>query len=786
MLVAPAFSSSFSSPLHSSPTDATQAPSLASNAPVHNSDMGGERVDVGRLAAQCRKAYDFSLANLLHDQAVFYAERFAAEVPGDEALYLLAAAHFHNGEPARAYALLQERQPTQPKARYLLALCCFRLNKLEEAEGALLGPPSEGMSNGVTDSAPGLSEVANGAAGLYLLGQVKERLRSRDQAIECYSRSLDLCPFMWCAFERLSWLVLGTPSKPCNPRVFAEIHFEENRFRDDPVIAVSSESNGAGVAANDVSGTSSADNGVKRRRINASTDNGTSNSERCIPAAPVTPPRKPAASPQKPPSSNGVSSSSHSQGPVQVSVQNLKQAEMTLSTLLCILGSALHALHGFACQAALATLQSLPVKHSSSGYVQDLIARCYFEMAEYKKAAEVYRQCRDMNVYGRMQGLEYYSTALWHLREDVELGCLAQRALQWDKLKPHVWCVVGNGFSVQREHDRAIRCFRRAIQLDNSFTYAYTLCAHEYSSKEQFDKAIEMYERAISIDCRHYNAWWGLGNIYHRQEEHLNARYHFRKALEINTSNGVLRISLGMVYQSLNEPQQALELFQKAAESRQCGAAALYQKCCVLEALGKSNEAIEELKVVRSLAPREPCVHFRLGKAYAKIGDSRKALLHYTIAMDLCGAKDSKDHHIMVSAQMELRHQSLRGPSLSGAGPSASPGQGTPPSRTLSPESNIAGRDAASSAVGTPSPAMDDRGPSHGIAWTPTPLQGEGNDDSPDASWTDIAGSLGSALDPGWLPLASQADEDLRDAEMSMSASQGSAGLRDASQDMLT
>ena len=48
MLVAPVFDESFS---------AFQGPSSASNAPAHGMDMGRERPQAPRLAAQCRKAY---------------------------------------------------------------------------------------------------------------------------------------------------------------------------------------------------------------------------------------------------------------------------------------------------------------------------------------------------------------------------------------------------------------------------------------------------------------------------------------------------------------------------------------------------------------------------------------------------------------------------------------------------------------------------------------------------------------------------------------------------------
>ncbi|CAJ1439435.1 unnamed protein product, partial [Effrenium voratum] len=250
-------------------------------------------------------------------------------------------------------------------------------------------------------------------------------------------------------------------------------------------------------------------------------------------------------------------------------------------------------------------------------------------------------------------GLEYYSSALWHLRRDVELCRLAQQCLQWDRLKPQVWCVVGNCFSLQKEHDAAVKLFKRAIQVDSTFTYAYTLCGHEFVASEKIDKAVAMYENAVRLDPRHYNAWWGLGNIYHRQEEHENAKYHFDKALQVNASNSVLRCYQGMVLSSLSKPQEALEKFDQAAQAEPQNGMAYFQKACVLFSLERYEEALADLKKVRCLAPKEASVHFQLGKVYMKLQKDRKALFHFNIAMDL--NRDSKDYHT-IKTNIEKLH----------------------------------------------------------------------------------------------------------------------------------
>lgn len=41
---------------------------------------------------------------------------------------------------------------------------------------------------------------------------------------------------------------------------------------------------------------------------------------------------------------------------------------------------------------------------------------------------------------------------------------------------------MGNCYSLQKDHESALKFFQRAIHLDSTFTYAHTLCGHEYAS----------------------------------------------------------------------------------------------------------------------------------------------------------------------------------------------------------------------------------------------------------------------------------------------------------------
>ena len=88
---------------------------------------------------------------------------------------------------------------TSQANKYKFALVCLKLNKLVEAERALIGKIRRSSS---LDER--ISNIPNGAAGLYLLGTVYElQSKSPKEAALFYSKCLELDPTMWCAYEKL-------------------------------------------------------------------------------------------------------------------------------------------------------------------------------------------------------------------------------------------------------------------------------------------------------------------------------------------------------------------------------------------------------------------------------------------------------------------------------------------------------------------------------------------------------------------------------------------------------
>uniref|UniRef100_F6TGR1 Cell division cycle protein 27 homolog n=1 Tax=Ornithorhynchus anatinus TaxID=9258 RepID=F6TGR1_ORNAN len=311
-----------------------------------------------------------------------------------------------------------------------------------------------------------------------------------------------------------------------------------------------------------------------------------------------------------------------------------KAAAEGLMSLLRDMGKGYLALCSYNCKEAINLLSHLPSHHYNTGWVLGQIGRAYFELSEYMQAERIFSEVRRIENY-RVEGMEIYSTTLWHLQKDVALSVLSKDLTDMDKNSPEAWCAAGNCFSLQREHDIAIKFFQRAIQVDPNYAYAYTLLGHEFVLTEELDKALACFRNAIRVNPRHYNAWYGLGMIYYKQEKFSLAEMHFQKALDINPQSSVLLCHIGVVQHALKKSEKALDTLNKAIIIDPKNPLCKFHRASVLFANEKYKSALQELEELKQIVPKESLVYFLIGKVYKKLGQTHLALMNFSWAMDL-------------------------------------------------------------------------------------------------------------------------------------------------------
>lgn len=315
-----------------------------------------------------------------------------------------------------------------------------------------------------------------------------------------------------------------------------------------------------------------------------------------------------------------------------------------LLDLFTKLGSGYFALSHYRCQEAIQIFSSISPSQRDTPWVQAQIGRSEYEQTKYKEAAMSFSKVKAM-APASLDDMEIYSTTLWLLKDEVKLTFLAHEIIGTDRDSPQAWCAVGNTFSLQRDHDRAIKCFKRAIQLDPKFAYAYTLQGLEHISNEEYDKALAAFRGSITADNRHYQAWYGLGSVFEKQGKYDYALEHYRTAAIINPTNAILACCIGIILEKQKNLKGALMHFTKSLDLAPENINARFKKAKVLMSLNELDKAKQELQILKDMVPDEANVHFTLAQVYKRSNDKNNAIKHFTTALNL----DPKVSHSLPS-----------------------------------------------------------------------------------------------------------------------------------------
>lgn len=305
-----------------------------------------------------------------------------------------------------------------------------------------------------------------------------------------------------------------------------------------------------------------------------------------------------------------------------------------LLDLFAKLGSGYFTLSHYQCQDAFQIFNSITPSQRDTPWVLAQMGRAIYEQSEYADAERFFKRIKTM-APSRLEDMEIYSTILWHLKNDVDLAFLAHEIIEVDRDSPQAWCAVGNSFSLNRDHDQAIKCFKRATQLDPKFAYAYTLQGHEHIFNEEYEKAHAAFRRAVGAEMRHYNAWYGIGLVYERQGKYDLAEQHYRIAASINPTNAHLICCIGGMLEKLKNPKAALVHYTRSCELGPKKVENRMKKAKLLMMLQEPRGALVELKYLKDMDPDNSKVHFFLGQVYKALRQKRSAIRHFTTALSL-------------------------------------------------------------------------------------------------------------------------------------------------------
>ncbi|KAK8940713.1 hypothetical protein KSP39_PZI010567 [Platanthera zijinensis] len=575
-----------------------------------------------------------SLSQFMHRNAIFLCERLCAEFPSELNLQLMATCYLRNNQPYFAYHILKGKQ--MALSRYLFALSCFQMNLLREAETALC-PANEPNS-----------EIPNGASGHHLLGLVYRYTGRRKLAKDHFMQALVIDPLFWAAYEELCALGDAEDANECfNDAVSVRIHLHSS---------FDSSSQGFDGASEDHNLPLKQDSSPRQSKQLHTINNIPSypQSSNCVPSnlslynTPSPPVTQLSGTVPPPVYRNAYLPAIGGDGPSKpnphATIQAPRRKFMDEGKLRKVSGRLFSgsdfgtrrstrlsgdamtnaSLHVSQTGANCVGLRSLILPASSGalshesgvngakellfllrilgeGYRLSCLYRCQ-DALEYFEADRIFDLTRRVSPC-MLEGMDAYSTVLYHLKEDMKLSYLAQELISIDRLSPQAWCDMGNCYSLQRDHEMALKNFQRAIQLDSRFAYAHTLCGHEHIALEDYDNGIRCFHNALRVNERHYNSWYGLGVVFLRQEKFEFAAHNFREAYNINARSSIIMSYLGMALHSLKRDDEALVLIDMAIIADKKNPLPMYEKANVLVSLERYEDALKVLKQLIEFSP---------------------------------------------------------------------------------------------------------------------------------------------------------------------------------------
>lgn len=295
-------------------------------------------------------------------------------------------------------------------------------------------------------------------------------------------------------------------------------------------------------------------------------------------------------------------------------------------------------------------LQKLPISHSRTSMILNIQGACLFETQNYRDACVKFKEAQTVDP-SNTEYVDKFSSCLYARKEYTEICKLANHCVQMGLFSPQTWVVIGNCFSLNKQHENAIMYLQRAIQLNPNYSYPYLLIGHEYLSLDNFAKANHLYSQAINIDMRSYLSWYAKGRLFMREENYEESIKYFNSSIKINPYSPILQLGLAQVYKMNNDFRKAAVCLDKAEEMDKNNQKIKFTKAEILFKNGQTDKAIAILNQLQIESPNEASIQSLLAKIYIYLNDKKQVFTCYNKGLHL---DPSESNSLKVQTQRYL------------------------------------------------------------------------------------------------------------------------------------
>ena len=184
--------------------------------------------------------------------------------------------------------------------------------------------------------------------------------------------------------------------------------------------------------------------------------------------------------------------------------------------------------------------------------------------------------------------------------------------------------------------DAAIATHEAALAIDPSLAQAHANLIALYGRQRNFTKADEHYRAVVGLGVNVADAHYDYGVLLGLQERWDEAADAYRRTLALNPLHAEAHNNLGQILERSRQFEAALVEYRSALQARPTLRLARFNLGRMLIALGRSAEAVSELRPL--IEPRDaeaPRYLFALSTAYVRAGQKSEGLKWAIEARDL-------------------------------------------------------------------------------------------------------------------------------------------------------
>jgi tetratricopeptide (TPR) repeat protein len=260
-----------------------------------------------------------------------------------------------------------------------------------------------------------------------------------------------------------------------------------------------------------------------------------------------------------------------------------------------------------------------------SAEARHLLGEVYFAKGDTHRARESFEQELEMDPTSvpAIIGLTRIDLTQRNAKSAVSR---IDRALEKTPDREPLLMLAADTFLTIGDARRAESTYQHVLKVNASNPMAYSRLGYLYGSQNRLDEALKQFEDMARRDPKATGVATMIGTILGLQNKPNEARKQYERALALDPKNPVAANNLAWDYAETGQNLDvALNLAQTAKARVPDSASATDTLGWVYYKKGLASLAVTTLAEASEKAPSDPSIRYRLGLAYLKNGDQKRA-----------------------------------------------------------------------------------------------------------------------------------------------------------------